>query len=34
MNAFMLCKEYAIVLFDSEPEKNELPFSYHDLRKE
>ena len=33
-NASMLCKEYAIVLFDSEPEKNELPFSYHDLRKE
>lgn len=34
MNAFMLCKEYSIVLFDSEPEKNEPPFSYRNLRKE
>lgn len=34
MNAYMLCKEYSIVLFDSEPEKKEPPFSYRDLRKE
>lgn len=34
MNAFMICKEYSIVLFDSEPEANDPPFSYRDLRKE
>lgn len=34
MNAYMLCKEYSIVLFDSEPEKEDPPFSYRDLRKE
>ena len=34
MNAYMLCKEYSIVLFDSKPEKEEPPFSYRDLRKE
>lgn len=34
MNAYMLCKEYSTVLFDSEPEKEEPPFSYRDLRKE
>lgn len=34
MNAFMICKEYSIVLFDSEPEANDPPFSYRNLRKE
>ena len=34
MNAYMICKEYSIVLFDSEPEKKEPPFSYRNLRKE
>lgn len=34
MNACMICKEYSIVLFDSEPEKEEPAFSYRELRKE
>lgn len=34
MNAYMIRKEYSIVLFDSEPEKKESPFSYRNLRKE
>ena len=33
MNAYMISKEYSIVLFDSEPEKKEPPFSYRNLRK-
>ncbi|MBR1481404.1 MAG: hypothetical protein IJ598_00365 [Ruminococcus sp.] len=34
MNAYMVCKEYSIALFDSEPEADDPPYSYHNLRKE
>ena len=32
-NAYMICKEYTITLFDSELGNEELPFSYRKLRK-
>ena len=34
MNAYMICRDYSIALFDSETELNEPPFSYRNLRKE
>ena len=34
INAYMICKDYSIILFDSEPEVSEPPFSYLNLRKE
>ena len=33
INAFMICKNYTITLFDSELENEALPDSYRDLRK-
>ena len=34
MNAYMISKDYSIVLFDSKPELNDPPFSYRNIRKE
>lgn len=33
-NAYIICKEYVVTLFDSEPEKEEPPYTYRNLRKQ